>query len=511
MKNDIRIANTSYLNFDSEKKFSTPLFKKILSNSKIRRKTIFINSGVGYEDKLVEKIVNAAGKSGYEVYLTEQREHKYDNVTYVTLNSKDYFEAMLTSELIYTNCFIHHNYIHRKNQILVFNKRFMNSDDLDDRAAISSIESRMDWLVSDDKGKKSLSESELIDLIMKDSLKANGDSINSKEKVLFLVNMNSFKTMYAAFLSISRKINYDKYDVSIFILGKYKEEYENFLSKIDKRINIIIRKGGLLCDKETARRMEYLKSVDNYISDVGELNGFINTNIFEDEKKRIFGDVSYDIIFNMKFDAIYWKILISRMSGKKIYFDVNKYEKLEKKELKCKKEYVNSYDKVIYMHKDSLVKNASKSEIRSGKKGLLPDLEYCVGIEDRPFEKRQDESGSEWIVIPMRKEYPLDRYQLRVMKLTDNRYLITSPSMTVSEIRDKIAKLGIDAGEQIIIFDNLNLIYKSDLEGVVDMEMLYIFREPGFYAGLKPYLQKRINIKDENIYDDKADIIKWFI
>lgn len=507
MNNNIMIADTSYSEYKTEKKFTTPLAKKVLSNSKVIERTIFV-IGESSKKNLITETINIAKKSGYKVYaLEKEKEYLNDeDINYVKENTEKYFNALYCSQIIYTSQYIHHNYIKQDNQIVVFNPIDLDRKEVADRSTYSIVANRSDWIISDTDEKGSISGKTYLNRLQNGELKNNIIS-TQKKKLLFLINIKQFDSLFGTFFNLSCNLDFSKYDVTVFILSKYEAEYSKYLKNLDPHINIIIRKGGLLCDDETARKISYLETVDDYIYNLSKIEKFINVNIIQDEIRRIFGQEQFDYIFNMKFDSIYWKLLINQMSGKKIYLDINNYNKTKSNQCLAKKKYIKTYDKVLYLNKDSYLNNSHSFERYTGFKKVIPFTQTRKNICEDKFVKGNF-LGEECVVVPLNKSVDFDVYRVGMFEVDKMAYVVLDPFMTNDDAKKLIEK-NLDGEKKVFIFDFYNIINNRDVVTMDYSDTVYIIKEYIVFDGLRDYLKNEINVDRKNVISIDNDIISY--
>lgn len=500
-----------YALFETEKNFTTSEIytKYINTKNRLKADCIFIYCTPGGKNEHVAQLIEAATSGQYNIYLPaecEQDYPQYKNIKYV----KNIQRALFTYAIIYTDRDLHYNYYKRTEQLLIADPILLDCNKLDDRIVWDKISSKADWLAEDREDveigwKKFIERMAVHHRIYPNPFPA------PKKQILFLLNLDYFYPMFYILEQIVHRIDFEKYDVTVSFQEKSYKVYEKELMSLDRRVHLVTRKGKALFYKEDARRMEYLKSLGDEVtgfSDIGEF--FVEAYVFRRERRRFFGRTQFDYVFNMKHDAVFWKLCLSQMEAKKIYVDINNYEKLSPEDVRRRKAYLKKYDSIVYLSKQA----RSDGPFAKGltrKVHILPfwEMDNWQGI--KPYPQRSDADGKQYVLLPMEKNVELDRYYQKKIAIQDNPYVILDPEMMQEEV-EAIIRASSDSSKPLFVFDFYDVMkINRDGKKMEDDLIYYYFRDRKVFFGIQKYLGREIAISHNTRVNDHMDVMKYFL
>lgn len=141
---------------------------------------------------------------------------------------------------------------------------------------------------------------------------------NKKETILIYPGGMKNNGITTSAINLLENIDYNKYDVTIFLNNSKNKEILNNLAKVNENVRIILRKGPLLSSIK-----EYYKHL--FIKNRGLLS-FVEKNIYPKELyarefKKIFGISRFDYVIDFSGYSMFWpKILLSTESKKKLIY-----------------------------------------------------------------------------------------------------------------------------------------------------------------------------------------------
>lgn len=129
---------------------------------------------------------------------------------------------------------------------------------------------------------------------------------NKKKVLLYIKNAESIDN-YAE--RLIRVLDTNKYDITLFVDDKHKEDYYKLLSKY---LDYNVRVFGMSHSKYysfTLSEFYLIKSL-NYYKELSDKNRNIINNHFKREWTRNFGDCQFDLIINLSGDELYFNYLL---------------------------------------------------------------------------------------------------------------------------------------------------------------------------------------------------------
>lgn len=347
---NIRSDRSSYQAFQTGKTFSSPAWWRGTRKHHIWRGTLFISStpnSVKYDR--IKRLIASAAKAGMKVYLSDEWKgalKEQPGVTLLKKNSEKYVRALDRASYVYADGPLHHYYVKQKPQVLIADLPSEDRTTLDQRIVMDSLYNRADWILSQepDGGERVLQQ--LVSGQLKGRPRQTG-----KINLLFLINMRFQEQVFGYFYHIVQRLDYEKYDVTLFLSDAHKAAESRRLTELDPRIHVIVKKGRTLCDGETARKLAFLTQENNYLPAMRRVERFLPHGLYAREVKRFFGDYSFDYVFNMKFDAVEWRLLLRQLPGKKVIYDLNDYMELGSQELPNKVRDLDIYDEILFANR----------------------------------------------------------------------------------------------------------------------------------------------------------------
>ncbi|MCD8795099.1 glycosyltransferase [Mammaliicoccus sciuri] len=147
---------------------------------------------------------------------------------------------------------------------------------------------------------------------------------SEKEKILIYPGGMRNNGITTSAINLLENIDYDKYDVTIFIGNTSNPEVLKNLDQVNENVRIILRKGPLLATTSEKYR-------DAFIKNRG-LESIINKILYPElaykrEFRKIFGNSKFDYVVDFSGYSMFWpKILLGTNSKKKIIYlhsDIN--------------------------------------------------------------------------------------------------------------------------------------------------------------------------------------------
>lgn len=496
MKKNLVSPRTEYLSFKYEEAFEeTPYFKAM--QNKVKKRTVLILSkSRGASLKRVTKIVNALKDSKMTVYVREYFKDDFKNVSYVKAVKKDsteYYNALATAQYIYTDTFLYADFIKRRGQVVI-NHINSAATDARSRINITSAANKTDWFIGSE-GENSISFSDFLKALAKRSLK-NSKFKSAKTKLLFVVNMEYIDSLYNAFSNSVQWMDLEKYDITLLVDWKYVDEYSHKFEKLDPKIHLLAKKGKILTDSETNKRLAFLKNEYNFITNPKKINAFLPKDVFKNECLRVFGTTDYDIVFNLKYDVFYWRWLIETLGGKKITVDMNNYQSTASN-LGGKAFYVGLNDSILFLNKDSMDKALNfNKKIFEGKSTLIDYVPFCQNNPEKEQEAFEIDS-KRYFIVSQKSIRGLDTISITALPEVDENipYIVLDNHFSAEEALDYVKALSAKAGE-LFVFDFFGVFTNTELNAIRNEKDIHYFSSPDIYYPLLYKLGSCLCIND---------------
>lgn len=487
MRKNLVSSRLSYKDFVFDEPFEEKIYNKQLSKP-INKNTVLIISKKNEKSfKKTKAIVEAVKNRGFKVIVLNYFKDRFNNVSYVEAvgkNSEEFYYALATSKYIYADTFFYPNFIKRKGQIFINNVN-AKPNDIKNRINICSADNKADYLIAKNNQKRKITfEKFLSDL-------ANRKLVNqvrktNKKKLLFFVNLKCFDNLFCTFENVTQWLDLKKYDVTMIFAKSFIDEYGERINSIDSRIRILSHSGSPLCNEEEKKRLAFLRDEFYYIKKPRKIKSFIPKKIFENEIKRLFGDVRFDYIINMKFDAFYWKNLINMMPGKKYYFDLFEYTDENAVRSAGRAISAGKNDKIVYLTKDKM-NNAIRfnKKIFSKKSELMPYVPVKSPSERNEAVKTEI-NGKSYFIVNRHKMKFLDSYSILTVPFFENGsipYTVLQGGMSGKDAHEFVADLS-DKEKELFVFDFYGVLNKD--ESFADH--VHYYRSRDVYNSLLPHL-----------------------
>ena len=90
-----------------------------------------------------------------------------------------------------------------------------------------------------------------------------------------MINFKYYNPFFSFFTRLTERLDYSRYDITLLLEGKYADQYATQLEALDPRVHLAVKKGKMLCDAETNRRLAYLKYEHHFIEEPADISAFI--------------------------------------------------------------------------------------------------------------------------------------------------------------------------------------------------------------------------------------------
>ncbi|WP_208455770.1 CDP-glycerol glycerophosphotransferase family protein [Staphylococcus durrellii] len=155
----------------------------------------------------------------------------------------------------------------------------------------------------------------LVDKIFSDK---KYQTLKNKENILMFPGGMKNNGITTAAINLLQNIDYDKYDVTIFLNNTNDREILTNLKEVNDNVRILLRKGPLLATLSEKYR-------DTFVKNRG-LNSFIEKLLYTDssykrESRKIFGNSQFDYVIDYSGYSMFWpKILLGTEAKRKIIY-----------------------------------------------------------------------------------------------------------------------------------------------------------------------------------------------
>ncbi|ERS93446.1 glycosyltransferase [Staphylococcus simulans] len=141
---------------------------------------------------------------------------------------------------------------------------------------------------------------------------------NAKKKILMYPGGMKNNGITTSAINLLENIDYDKYDVTIFLGDTKNREILDNLKEVNKNVRIILRKGPLLGTTLEKYRDIFVKN--RGVKSVLEESVY-PTEVFEREFRKIFGISKFDVVVDFSGYSMFWsKILLGTESKRKLMY-----------------------------------------------------------------------------------------------------------------------------------------------------------------------------------------------
>ncbi|RZI00885.1 glycosyltransferase [Staphylococcus condimenti] len=145
-----------------------------------------------------------------------------------------------------------------------------------------------------------------------------GPSLKTKETILMYPGGMKNNGITTSAINLLENINYDKYDVTIFLNNTHNTEILKNLSQVNENVRIILRKGPLLASTSEKYRDAFVKN-RGLKSPLEKI--VYPTETYEREFRKIFGNSNFDYVVDFSGYSMFWsKILLGTHSKRKLMY-----------------------------------------------------------------------------------------------------------------------------------------------------------------------------------------------
>lgn len=484
MKKNLVSPRTDYLSFKFDEQFEVSPYYMAMQNKVKKRTVLILSKSRSASLKRVTKIINALKDGKMTVYVREYFKDdfkKFPFVKAVEKDSQEYYDALATAQYIYTETFLYADFIKRPGQIVINN---INSTATDTRSRINitSAANKTDWFIGSD-GKNSISFADFLTSLANRSLKS-AKPYSSKTKLLFIVNIKYLNSLYNAFANSVQWMDFDKYDITMLVDWKFVDEFSHKFEKLDPRIHLLAKKGKILTDEETNKRLAFLKNEYNFITNPKKINAFLPKGLFKNECLRVFGTTDYDIVFNLKYDVFYWRWLIEALGGKKITVDMNDYNSTASN-IAGKAYYVSLNDSILFLNKDSMNNALSFNKKLFDRKSSV--IDYVPFFSENPGKEPEiiEIDSVNYFSVSQKPLRRLDTISVTAVPefKNDIPYVVLDNKLTSQEALNFVRSLYEKFGE-IIVFDFFNVLAATERTAIRNESDIRYYSSPDIYYSL---------------------------
>ncbi|MEL0537487.1 glycosyltransferase [Staphylococcus debuckii] len=145
-----------------------------------------------------------------------------------------------------------------------------------------------------------------------------GPSLKTKETILMYPGGMKNNGITTAAINLLENIDYDRYDVTIFLNNTQNTEILKNLSQVNENVRIILRKGPLLATTSEKYRDIFVKN-RGLKSPLEKLA--YPTEAYEREFRKIFGSSDFDYVIDFSGYSMFWsKILLGTQTKRKLIY-----------------------------------------------------------------------------------------------------------------------------------------------------------------------------------------------
>ena len=480
-----------------------PYYEAMCEVKGISPKSLFIRGGSGgVHSKHLKALAEKAQEKGFKVIMADDWKGHFDHEDHMYFlkdNTKEYYEALLSAAYVYVGTSLTANYNKPEGQFLVVDLASRNRNNINSRIAMDFMYPEADVVVSANDDSRNEVWEKLLEGKLKSRLRRK--NMKQKQKVLIMIN-----TRYYIMVELAKQMlaemNLDQNEVSILIPQSGLSKYTTQLTLIDKRVHILTYKGTLLCGNEEKRRFQFLKQEGRYLPAIKKVDRFLGKDVFDHEVKRVMRSQSFDLIYNLAFDDLQYKLLMLHMSGKKILINMNNYQ--SKDPLYCKAlekdlEYLDLYDEIWFENDAKLEPAKQFSQKIIGTKGkLVPHLTHETDVQTTGWIGKTFKFGDdEFLITDHFKGEFLETTSLASVLLPKEAY----PYIVPNQIKIENKELFLEQIRQILkeektlyVFDVHRILTGTDIANLKYDGV--IVRHEGYTAlnMLKPYLGEEIHL-----------------
>lgn len=198
----------------------------------------------------------------------------------------------------------------------------------------------------------------------------NVNKLKTKKTILMYAGGMKNNGITTSALNLLENIDYEKYDVTVFLGNTKKPEVLNNIKEINKNVRVILRKGPLLATTIERYRDIFVKN--RGLKTILEKLIYPNL-VFEREFRKIFGVSKFDYVIDFSGYSMFWpKILLATKAKRKLVYlhsdmksDMHKVVNGKKPHYLNLKGLISLYDKFDYLV------NVSKETCKINKENLI--------------------------------------------------------------------------------------------------------------------------------------------
>ena len=145
-----------------------------------------------------------------------------------------------------------------------------------------------------------------------------GPSLKTKETILMYLGGMKNNGITTSAINLLENIDYDRYDVTIFLNNTHNTEILKNLSQVNENVRIILRKGPLLASTSEKYRDVFVKNrgLKSPLEKIA-----YPTKAYEREFRKIFGSSDFDYVIDFSGYSMFWsKILLATQSKRKLIY-----------------------------------------------------------------------------------------------------------------------------------------------------------------------------------------------
>lgn len=145
-----------------------------------------------------------------------------------------------------------------------------------------------------------------------------GPSLKTKETILMYPGGMKNNGITTSAINLLENIDYDRYDVTIFLNNTHNTEILKNLSQVNENVRIILRKGPLLASTSEKYRDVFVKNrgLKSPLEKIA-----YPTKAYEREFRKIFGSSDFDYVIDFSGYSMFWsKILLATQSKRKLIY-----------------------------------------------------------------------------------------------------------------------------------------------------------------------------------------------
>ena len=360
MLDNIKSSRIDYKSFIYDEPFTeSPYFSYL--KEPVDKKSILVLPKGKADIENINELIKKLRKKKFNIYAldTAKRLIEYDGVIYVKKGSDEYKKAFAVCKYIYALDMLYSGFVKRDGQIVICAlKNIDNPVNLTQRIGLTSLISKTDYFIYQQKY-NCIEFKKLLKAIARGKLKPAQLRSDGKQNILFEVNCANADTCLSTFERVSSAIDFSKYNVSALIPSKYIKAYSRFFTALNPNINIFVKRGKIIADKETDKKAKFLTKEIFYLEDYNQVFDFFPDYVFDYERRKMFGDLKFDTVINMGHNAFYWTYLAKSLCKNVYYLDVNDYHNSNMENLSGKARLAGFYDRVYYLSEYNLKKACS--------------------------------------------------------------------------------------------------------------------------------------------------------